>query len=184
MNSKKSLFQIILQQAYCIVDSGFTWPTHLVHLNKVISIQKFFYTHLQKWFFQTKIFFFTSALEKQFSTQKRNLYASKKITNFISKKFFTLFRKKKNFQNKKSFLQLQGKKIFETKNLLYLSEKLISYTHMKKLKHFVLDMFWVLLYHCLCSQNLTGFLTNNIQSLFQASFISMVFSCFCCCHSS
>ena len=44
-------------------------------------------------------------------------------------------------KNNQFFYNYQKKKFLQTKNFLYFSEKLISYTCMKKLKLFILDFF-------------------------------------------
>ena len=57
--------------------------------------------------------------------------------------YYALVKKKiKNFPNQNSLLLLfkKKKKKKQSKNFIYLSEKLISYAFVKNLKHFILDL--------------------------------------------
>ena len=65
---------------------------------------------------------------------KQNNFLPEKITNFSNEEMFLYLPEKFSYTCPK-------KSIFQTKNFLYLSEKLISYTRAKKLKCFISDVF-------------------------------------------
>ena len=107
---------------------------------------------------------------------KRNFYPKYflylKKSNFPNNKIFHTCLREMIFYPKKIFLIVI--ETFPNKELLYLSKKIISYTSPKKLKHFILDVFWISLccffgYFFMPAKlnKLTGVLTkNNCQSLF------------------
>ena len=121
-----------------------------------------------------KIFFFPKSFlhlpEKSiFHTRRKNLFY------FPEKKSYTCPKKNNNkFSKRKQFLMIiEKKKKKQSKNFIYLSEKLISYAFVKNLKHFILDLhFRSVLRIWLC---FVFMLAHISQSLFVKNFYLSIF---------
>ena len=131
------------------------WPSPLTWftLNKKFRPKNFLQLPEKSNFSNEKIFYVRS---KEPIARHTHLVHPKK--KFLPKDFLILTRKNQFFPLEEKFLlffrrnfQHLSKKskfsktntISQTKNFLYLSKKLISYTCAKKLKPFILDVFWI-----------------------------------------
>lgn len=100
-------------------------------------------------------------LLKQGNSFPKDFLSLPKIMNFSNEKIFHTHLKEPIVHSKKKFLILtwkinhffkrenvfylsEKKQNFETKHFLWLTQKIICYTCGKKLKYFILEVFWIL----------------------------------------
>ena len=109
---------ILFEMMISVVDDAVTWHTQTKKI-----LLKIFFPPKEK-------VSFTIPLMKNFFSNEKNFQTYLKKTIFYSKKKCLVFTRKK-----------VTKENIPKKKLLYLSEKLISYTYLKKLKIFISDVF-------------------------------------------
>lgn len=124
---------ILFEMMISVVDDAVTWHTQTKKI-----LLKIFFPPKEK-------VSFTIPLMKNFFSNEKNFQTYLKKTIFYSKKKCLVFTRKK-----------VTKENIPKKKLLYLSEKLISYTYLKKLKIFISDVFWIWPFHLLCQQKSTN----------------------------